>query len=229
MRIFKKMKVSCMDRKIDIYTLQEIIKSEDFIDELKKVSLWASNIKQEAPIIHILAKLINKQGYLVALEWDKKNKHDMMINHNAIIEAKFYYEEDIQGQLRLLFNKSGKNVNQLLDWLSQKIETKTSLYYDVGFHILKDIFYKRPNIFILIILSRNLLEVRNEDLEIINWSNECIKYNKKFGYNNQNTFLIMQDFFEGIKKKKTFETCCIDIDTIAKFPSTYHIHLFEFK
>ncbi|GAH46374.1 unnamed protein product [marine sediment metagenome] len=209
-----------MDKKIDIYTLQEIIKSEDFIDELKKVSLWASNIKQEAPIIHILAKIINEQGYLVALEWDKKNKHDMMINHNAIIEAKFYYEEDIQGQLRLLFNKSGKNVNQLLDWLSQKIETKTPLYYDVGFYILKDIFYKLPNIFILIILSRNLLEVRNEDLEIINWSNECIKYNKKFGYNNQKTFLIMQDFFEGIKKKKTFETCCIDIDTNAKFPST---------
>ena len=218
-----------MDKKIDIYTLQEIIKSEDFIDELKKVSLWASNIKQEAPIIHILAKIINEQGYLVALEWDKKNKHDMMINHNAIIEAKFYYEEDIQGQLRLLFNKSGKNVNQLLDWLSQKIETKTPLYYDIGFYILKDIFYKLPNIFILIILSRNLLEVRNEDLEIINWSNECIKYNKKFGYNNQKTFLIMQDFFEGINKKKTFETCCIDIDTNAKFPSTYHIHLFEFN
>ncbi len=218
-----------MDKKINIRILQEIIKSEEFITELKKLSLWASNIKQEAPIIHILTKILTEHGYLVALEWDKKNKHDMMVNHNAIIEAKFYYEEDIQHQLRILFNKSGKNIDQLLDWLKQKIETKTSLYYDVGFYILKDIFYKLPNIFILIILSRNLLDVGEKNLEVINWSNECIKYNKKFGYNNPETFLILQDFFEGIQKKKTFETCRIDIDTNTKFPSTYHIHLFEFN
>ncbi|HEC38501.1 hypothetical protein LCGC14_0705960 [marine sediment metagenome] len=218
-----------MDKKINIKIIREIIKSEEFITELKKLSLWASNIKQEAPIIHILTKILTEQGYLVALEWDKKNKHDMMVNHNAIIEAKFYYEEDIQHQLRLLFNKSGKNIDQLLEWLEQKIETKTSLYYDIAFYILKDIFYKLPNIFILIILSRNLLDVRENDLEIINWSNQCIKYNKKFGYNNPKTFLILQEFFEGIQKKKTFETCRIDIDANTKFPSTYHIHLFEFK
>ncbi len=210
-------------------TLQEIIKSKDFINDLKKLSSWAANVKQETPIVQILAKMLSERGYVIALEWDKKNKHDIMINNNTIIEAKFYYEEDIQGQLRILYNKSGKNVNQLLEWLEQKIELKKSLYYDIGFHILKDIFYKNPDIFILIILSRNLLQVSNDDLEIINWTNECLKYNKKFGYNNQETFAIMLDYFEGINKRKSFKTSLVDIDMNIMFPSTYHIYLFEFR
>ncbi len=214
---------------IDIGTLQEIIKSKDFINDLKKLSSWAANVKQETPIVQILAKMLSERGYVIALEWDKKNKHDIMINNNTIIEAKFYYEEDIQGQLRILYNKSGKNVNQLLEWLEQKIELKKSLYYDIGFHILKDIFYKNPDIFILIILSRNLLQVSNDDLEIINWTNECLKYNKKFGYNNQETFAIMLDYFEGINKRKSFKTSLVDIDMNIMFPSTYHIYLFEFR
>ena len=110
-----------------------------------------------------------------------------------------------------------------------KNRIKKSLYYDIGFHILKDIFYKNPDIFILIILSRNLLQVSNEDLEIINWTNECLKYNKKFGYNNQETFAIMLDYFEGINKRKSFKTSLVDIDMNIKFPSTYHIYLFEFR
>ena len=70
---------------IDIGTLQEIIKSKDFINDLKKLSSWAANVKQETPIVQILAKMLSERGYVIALEWDKKNKHDIMTNNNTII------------------------------------------------------------------------------------------------------------------------------------------------
>jgi len=82
----------------EVDNLIKIIQSDDFYDDLKELSVWASNVKQEAPILHIIAKLLNRKGYKVTLEVkgekinDKKIKSDMRID-GKILEAKFCYEE----------------------------------------------------------------------------------------------------------------------------------------
>ena len=149
---------------IHLTKLKEIFQSNDFFKDLKELSSWASNIKQEAPILHILAKLLNRNGFTVALELKNKSDHgtktksDMSIN-GVIIEAKFCYEEDIYQKIRLLINKANNDIDLILNWLKAKIENQKSFHFQLTWGILKDIFYKKPEIFILIFLSRNLMEV----------------------------------------------------------------------
>jgi len=212
---------------IELLTLKKIIDSEDFKNELRELSSWGANIKQEAPIVYALAKLLDKKGYNIALEWKVKSrqKNDMMINE-AILEAKFFYEEDIQQKLRLEFNKDNKNIDKMRSRLDKaKIDNK-NLPFNVGFSILKDIFEKTPDFFMLILLSRDLKNVPETDLKFINWTNNCVKYNK---YNNQDIFNILIEFLEKIRNKKPFKDVSIDIDINTKFPSTYHFYLFDFR
>lgn len=219
---------------IQLTDLKEIFQSDDFFKDLKELSSWASNIKQEAPILQILAKLLDRNGYTVALELKNKSIHgtktksDMLIN-GIIVEAKFCYEEDIYQKLRLLINKANNDIDLILNWLKEKIENQKSFHFQPTWGILKDIFYKNPDIFILISLSRNLMEVSEQDLEIINWTDNCLKYNKDFGYNNQKTFKILDEFLIMVKRKKLYEYCYVNLDVNIKFPSTYHIHLFDFR
>lgn len=214
--------------------MQEIFQSDNFFNEIKELSSWAANIKQEAPILQVLAKILQKNGYKVALEIKTKSEHgikskpDMLIN-GTIVEAKFYYEEDIYQQIRLLMKKANNEISLILKWLKQKIENKQHFQFQPIWYILKDIFYKNLDIFVLIFLSRNLMHVPEQDLETINWTDNCLKYNKAFGYNNQTTFIILDEFLAGIKKEKIFEYSLVNIDVNTKFPSTYHIHLFDFR
>lgn len=223
-----------MTETIDLFTLQKIFQSDDFLKDIIELSSWAANIKQEAPILHILARLLCRNGYRVALELKtkstdkKKTKSDMLINEN-IVEAKFYYEEDIYQKLRLLMNKANNDIDLILNWLKQKIEDEQSFQFQPAWYILKDIFYKKLDIFILILLSRNLTYVPKKELETINWTDKCLKYNKNFGYNNHDTFKILNEFLKGIKMKKPYEYSYFNIDVNTKFPSTYHIHLFDFR
>ncbi len=216
---------------INLTDLKEIFQSDDFIKDLRELSYWASNIKQEAPILHILTKLLNRKGYKVALELKNKSdngtktKSDMVIN-GTIVEAKFCYEEDIYQKIRLLLNKTNYNIDIIRNWLKIKIENKESFHFQLTWGILKDIFYKNPDIFMLIILSRNLMEVSEHELEIINWTDNCLRYNK---YNNQKTFKILSEFLMMVKKKKPYEDCYVDIEVNTKFPSTYHISLLDFR
>jgi len=99
----------------------------------------------------------------------------------------------------------------------------------VGYSILKDIFRKTLDFFMLILLSRDLKNVPERDLKFINWTDNCLKYNKKFEYNNQDIFYILIEFLEKIRNEKSFKDVRIDIDINTKFPSTYHIYLFDFR
>jgi len=215
---------------IELLTLQKIIDSEDFKNELRVLSSWGANIKQEAPIVYALAKLLDKKGYNIALEWKVKSrqKNDMMINE-AILEAKFFYEEDIEQRLKKEFNKDNKNIDQMLFRINEAKKNNKNLPFNVGYSILKDIFEKTPDFFMLILLSRDLKNVSETDLKFINWTDNCLKYNKKFGYNNQEIFNILIEFLEKIRNKKQFEDICIDFNINTKFPSTYHIYLFDFR
>lgn len=141
--------------------VKEVLSSEEYIRELKDVSSYAASVKQERHMINILAKILDKKGYKVALEY---KKHDLLIN-DTIIEVKFYYEKDIK-KLEKEFNEHNKNI----DAMKQKAIKKNYSTWDISYPILIDIFQKNPDIFILIVLSRNLREITKEILEIIVFS-----------------------------------------------------------
>lgn len=218
----------------EIADLIEILNSDDCYADLKELSVWASNIKQEAPILHILAKLLVRNGYRVTLEVKtrsnegKRIKSDMRIN-DSILEAKFCYEEDIFQKIRLLYEKVNHNYEQILDWLNQKIENDERFYFQLTWGILKDIFFKNPDIFMLICLSRDLSETSELELENINWTNNCLKYNKKRKYNHPDTLKILTDLLRFIIHIKPCKYYVIEKDVNIYFPSTYHFHILDFR
>ncbi len=213
-----------------IQILKETIESEEYKEEISELSSYAANVKQEGEMVSILAKILDKKGYHVALEYDKTDKHDLLLN-DKILEAKFYYEEDIQYRLKGELEKVNNSIDKLLKELKDTLDQgKYPSGWNLSLNILRDIYYKKPHFFMLTILSRDLTNVTEQELDTIMWkSSKCPKYNKKFGYNNQNVLKIAIDFLNSIKEKKSFSYQYVKIDTNTKFPSSYHIHLYGFS
>jgi len=116
--------------------IYEIIKSEEFIDELKEISSYGISYKQEQMIQFLLAKILDKNDYKFALEW---NKSDLMVE-DKLVELKFYYE---------------------VDFRDSEIER-------ISKYVLQDI--KKCDIFILIVLARDLSNIPDNMIRLINKS-----------------------------------------------------------
>lgn len=146
--------------------VKEILSSEEYIRELKDVSSYAASVKQERHMINILAKILDKKGYKVALEY---KKHDLLIN-DTIIEVKFYYEKDIK-KLEKEFNEHNKNI----DAMKQKAINKNYSTWDISYPILIDIFQKKT---LHIYFDRFVKELtRNNKRNIGNYKRE-LRYSK---------------------------------------------------
>lgn len=220
---------SCVD------SLIEVFESVEFQEELQELSSYGSNIKQERPIMYLLAKFLRRKDLIVILE---KNKTDIVIQgvirelklgkkkvsptFPVSIEAKFFFEFDLK--------KDAKKFK----WNKDEIEAfitnnqKSSGWSPVEL-ILEDIFVKKPDIFILIIQSRDLTSVRTtSQLDRIVCSDQTLNYNKKFGINNKSNFQILQDFLHANMTLKPFKLNELKLKIVQIFPSTYHIYLLNF-
>jgi len=96
-----------------IQILKETIESEEYKEEISELSSYAANVKQEGEMV--------KKGYHVALEYDKTDKHDLLLN-DKILEAKFYYEEDIQYRLKGELEKVNNSIDKLLKELKDTLD-----------------------------------------------------------------------------------------------------------
>jgi len=211
---------------LGIRTLKAVLNSEGYRKDLKDLSFYAAHIKQERPMLFMLAKHLCKHGFEVVLE--KKihcHKYDLAVNNNTI-EAKFYYEGDIERRFKEEMDNYRWNFNSLKREVLKKKGKQLS--WSMALPIIKDIFIKTPRIFMLIILSRDLRTIKNTEpklLEQICWSKHETKYNEKYGYNNKGYLEVIERFFERIKKKNHSESAYLKIDTNTMFPSSYHIFL----
>lgn len=200
----------------------EMFSSDDYRRDLEELSIYASHIKQERPMIYLLAKYLNRRGFDVVLEWKEKDKsYDLVVNF-VRIEAKFYYESDLIYRLK----KEAEDA----DWKIENLLGKRSNWY-ITKPILKDIVEKNTDILILIIVSRDLSKISNDELFLkkICWSQIELKYVKEFGFNNSESFSILDRFFELVKKRRPFSVVHMKLETNSGFPSIYHIFVCDFR
>lgn len=123
---------------------------------------------------YILAKYLHKQGFEVVLEKNTgKNQWCDLVVNNTNIETKFYYEPDLRRRLEKEMKRNDWNIDKLLAKLDSLKEVHRSYGWSMALTIIEDMLNKSPDLFILIILSRDLSKT-NAPLEQICWS----KYEK---------------------------------------------------
>ena len=207
-----------MKNEINISDLNNLLKSEEFQEDLNSISSFSANIRQKDPILTSIAKYLQRQNQSVILDW---KEHDMKINQ-TFLDMNVYYEEELPEKLGNIFRKYKKNINLLLDELDMAMKRDEKLFWQLALPMLRKVFQKEPEYFLLVIVSRDVMNVSPEILEMIYNSQECLEYNKEYGINNVDMLNMIDDFYNEVQKKKPYNHEHIKINTNTLFPSSYH-------
>lgn len=201
--------------------IKNACESSEFRVELADLSHYAAGIKQERPIVWLLAKYFWKKGHSVDLE---RNNCDLVID-DATIEFKFHHDSDLLVMRREL-QRFGDDVEAM--WAAVK-EKGLSLTWSVCPTIYKDVIVKRPNIFVWIICSRDLSQVPTSELGQICAGARQVQFNKKISYEqNRSLFAEAERFLKMLcnSRKFVFERTTLTVNSL--FPSMYHIIFCDF-
>jgi hypothetical protein len=202
--------------KIKASRIAAVLRSFEFQEELTELSSYAANIKQERPIVLLLAKFLYRQKQKVVIE---EKRCDLVIDTTKI-EFKYHFDCD-----RLKVERELSNVDE-----------PNETFFGVGHSkwkvcpgIYNDVINKRPDIFVWIICSRDLSLIKREDLSKIVWSRQQLKYNKLFSYNaNGECPQFAIDLLYKLKSFREFTLSCVKVITSGTFPSTYYFLLCDF-
>jgi|YelNatPaOPRAMG01_1025707.scaffolds.fasta_scaffold21171_5 hypothetical protein len=215
-------------RRLEIDDLKGVFLSDEYRAELEDLSCYGAHIKQERPMCYLLAKYLKKRGFEVDLEKKEENYwYDLIVN-GAKIEIKFYHESDLMYRLEKEMKRCNWDINRLVSELNSRNVKRKSYSWNMTLMMIKDILFKRPDIFILIILSRDLRKSK-VDLEHVCLSEDELKYNKNRGFNNKLSFESLQKFLKCIRIKRNFIWDYARIDVSKIFPSSYHLYLCDFR
>ncbi len=216
---------------VGITDLKTAFESEGYKLDLSELSSYTANIIQELPMMLILSKYLSRNGFKPVLEMKKgSDKFDLVVD-DTTIEAKFYYDCDMVLRLGSELSRwvNIKQIKQHIHMGRRTWRIDSGYTWTIAVPIVKDILYKKPDIFILIVLSRDLSRV--VDKSQVNWTDAQDKYNNKLRYNyNDSRFKReVTRFLKMIKPKRKFKKQYFTTSANRDFPSTYHIWLLEFN
>jgi hypothetical protein len=219
---------------ISITEIRAVLQSEGFQEELAELSSYAANIKQERPIVCLLSKYLSRQGLVVALEKKVDDRKADLVVDGTSVEVKLNYESDLVNELKKGLDRTNWNLHELTTALQRTRERKKSTTWNMAWSIVKDICEKKPDIFLLVICSRNLLELGENDSDKLN--NICVAdrelaYNKSKsnGYNNRGNLELARKFLELFREARGFKSHYMCLYTEWDFPSTYHFYMCDFQ
>ncbi len=196
--------------------LRDVFLSSEFRQGLEEMSCYLASIMQERPIVNLLAKCLWKRKYKFRLE---DQRRDLCVNGRHI-EFKFNYnrcEEALAKELAAC----GGDLNRLCE--------KNVGNWSVGPKIVKDALIKSPDVFVWVICSRDLSQVKQDDLHRIRCSDAQIEYNRAHPHNSNGQHLTVVDSFLGrLNERRAFSLVKQDVQTSGDFPSTYHFRICDF-
>jgi len=202
--------------------LREIFATSTFREELAEMSSYLASIMQERPIVYLLAKHLRRKGYRFELE----HKQTDLVVDGKRVEFKMNYnrcEEDLGNVLE----RFDGNLEGMWAAVEMGLLNKT---WRVGPKIYQDVCVKRPDLFVWIILSRDLSNVPQADLNCIGFAVEQCKYNTTHPYcSNGDSLVVIDRFLSLLQEARSFSLSKLDIETKADFPSTYHFRICEFS
>jgi hypothetical protein len=214
--IFFYMKISAED-------IKSVILSEDFGNEMQELSAYTANIRQERPIVTLIAKHLWRCGYEVALE---KKKCDLVVGETKI-EFKFSFDHDTYNLKREL----DKYKDDLVMIMNDVFIKKLNGTWTVSPAILKDVVEKRPQIFVWILCRRDLSNLSEEELSRVCIASDQLRYNRNQPFrSNESEFLqIVNRFITKLQEFRNFKLEKITMATNGSFPSVYYFMLCEFE
>jgi hypothetical protein len=186
------------------------------------MSAYLASIMQERPIVYLLAKHLWRKGFKFELE----HKQTDLVVEGKCIEFKMNYNR-CEVDLGNTLDRFGDNLSAM--WVS--VQTgRLNKTWRVGPKIYQDVCIKRPDIFVWIVVSRDLSRIKNDDLARIGLGSEQCQYNSMRPYCSNGDSLVVIDRFLGLlQKERMFSMHKLDIETIADFPSTYHFRICDFS
>lgn len=205
---------------ITIKDIKSVLDSIEFMAELQELSSYAANIRQERPIVTLIAKHLWRRGFKVALE---KKKCDLVVSE-ARVEFKFSFDFDICN----LKKEMDKYKDDLVMIMNDVFEKKMNGTWSVSPTILKDVVEKRPDMFIWILCRRDISKLTDEELSRVCIAAEQQRYNQRYPFHsNEQEFLqIVDRFLVGLKKFRHFPIEKITIATNNSVPpSVYYFVL----
>jgi hypothetical protein len=201
--------------------LKTIFESSEYQQDIEALSSYAANIKQERPMVLFLAKYLYQMGHLLALEQDKC---DLVVDGTGI-EFKFHFDFDVP-ELEKELKRYNGDVEMV--WKAVR-EGKLHERWTVTPGIYKDIFVKRPDIFVWIVCSRDLSGLRDDYVRRVCMGDRQRKYNKNNPHSQNGRFLnIVGAFFTALKSLRPFLLETATIATAGDFPSRHYIWMCDF-
>jgi hypothetical protein len=201
--------------------IKGILESDEFGSELEELSSYAANIRQERPIVMLIAKHFWRRGHKVALE---KKKCDLVVGETRI-EFKFSFDSDTLS-LEKELNRFDGNLEMLMQAVSAKEMSGT---WTVSPAIYNDVIVKRPEIFVWILCTRDLSKLTSDELSRVCIASHQQWYNRSRPYESSQRFL---EAFEGLlaklKELRNFSLEKIQLSANNSFPSVYYFMVCEF-
>lgn len=206
---------------ITVEDLKAVFESSEFQVELEDLSSYAANIRQERPIVYLLAKHFWKRGYKLALE---KNRCDLVVDGTRI-EFKFHFDCDMLS-LQKELDRYGGNVERLMQAVSMKEISST---WTVSPGIYKDIMIKRPDIFVWILCTRDLNQLTSDEISRVCIGAQQLRYNRDNPYELSGEFIeVADDFLAKLQALRKFSLEKTTIITNGSFPSAYYLMTCDF-
>jgi hypothetical protein len=197
--------------------VRDIIVSADYMLDLRELSCYLASIKQERPIIYCLAKQLWKRGVKFQLE---AKRTDLVINGKKF-EFKFHYDFDM--------TVLSKELQVAADKLLSEVCAQKPTHGWVALpRLYADMVTKGANVFVLVILSRDLSGLEEEAQERICLPGEQRKWNEKHPYGDRSYLEIADRFLNRVQVEKRFTVTKEEVQTTGLFPSTYHFWFCEF-
>lgn len=198
-----------------------ILNSEEFANELEEVSSFAANIRQERPIVMLIAKHFWRHGHKVALE---KKRCDLVVDDTRI-EFKFSFDSDTLS-LEKELNRFNGNLVKLMEAVSAKEISRT---WTVSPTIYKDVIEKRPEIFVWMLCTRDLSKLTNDELSRVCIATHQQWYNLSRPLESSQRFLeIAEGFLAKLQELRKFSLHNILLPVNYSFPSVYYFMVCEF-
>ena len=178
--------------------------NKNFKKEVEDYTYYASNIKLERLITYSICKYLKQVKIDTVLEKGvKNNKSDIVVTEKKI-ELKYQLEIDIIDRLDKEIDRVNKLGLPLLEMFKAKKEEKESKGWAILYKFAYDIFYKKCDYFILVVLNR-----RKDSYNQIfpEYKNVCIGYNLKKHKPDINTDelnSIINKFTKLLKKTYTY-------------------------
>jgi hypothetical protein len=201
--------------------LRNLFALSEFKQGLEELSSYLASIKQERPILYLLAKCLWKQGYKFRLE---KKRQDLSVNGKRI-EFKFNFN-GCEKKLTRELEKYGDNLKVMWELVQARNINKS---WGVMPNIYEDVCERQPHIFVWIVCSRDLTKVAPEDLERICGGLEQFKHDAKYPRTLDGERLTVVDsFLSKLQAVRNFSLLKHNIQTNGDFPSTYHFRICDF-